>query len=169
MDGYTGGCKHVGKKRTPVVEFKCCKRSKTDKCITYCVNIGKASKYCKMCLRKQVDIGTFEKRKKSGAIAPQQSQEEPGAAPWLPLSSRAWLRSAPGGATRSLPTLLSLKVDPIFSFLEARAPRKGQGDPGESQGRGTQGSLGAPWLSPGSHWPSLGAPGLQNRKNGIYF
>ena len=40
------------------------------------------------------------------------------------------------------------------------APREGQGDPGESQGRGTQGSLGAPWLSPGSPWPSLGAPGL---------
>ena len=51
------------------------------------------------------------------------------------------------------------------------APREGQGDPGE----GTQGSLGAPWLSPGlgtppwPGYPSLGAPGLQKRKNGIYF
>ena len=47
-----------------LVEFKCGKKSKSEKCITYRVNIGKASKYCKMCMRKKGDIGTFEKRKK---------------------------------------------------------------------------------------------------------
>ena len=45
LNGYISGCKHAGKKRSPVVEFKCGKRLKTDKCTTYHVNIGKASKY----------------------------------------------------------------------------------------------------------------------------
>jgi hypothetical protein len=36
-------------------------------------------------------------------------------------------------------------------------------DLGESQGRGTQGSLGAPGFPLGSPWPSLGAPGLQKK------
>ena len=66
-------------------------------------------------------------------------------------------------------TLPSLKVDPIFSFFEARGTQRGPGDPGESQEAPREPWVPLPWLSPGSPWPSLGAPGLQKRKNGIYF
>ena len=41
-----------------------------------------------------------------------------------------------------------------------REAREGQGDPGESQGAPREPWVPLPWLSPGSPWPSLGAPGL---------
>ena len=48
----------------------------------------------------------------------------------------------------------------------SEAPREDQDDPGESQVRGTQGSLGPPWLSPGSPWSSLGtSPTLKQIRN----
>ena len=61
-------------------------------------------------------------------------------------------------------TLLSLKVDPIFSFLEARGTQGGPGGPRGKPGKGYPGLPGAPWLSSGSPWPFLGAPWPPKKK-----
>ena len=63
INGHTSGIKHAGDKRRSVV-YKCGKRARTVKCTTARVNIGKGSKYCKMCFRKQGDEGTAAQRKK---------------------------------------------------------------------------------------------------------
>ena len=44
----------------------------------------------------------------------------------------------------------------LICFNVKQGPKEDHGDLEESQGRGAQGSLGAPWLSPGSPWSSLG-------------
>ena len=56
-------------------------------------------------------------------------------------------------------TLLSLKVDPIFSFLEATGTQAGPGGP-RGKPRGPQGALGTPFPGfplgpPGSPWVPL--------------
>ena len=62
---HTTGIAHAGKKRPPVVVFKCGMRVKTKKCSTVRVNLGRGSDYCRMCYRKQEKNGTAkEKRKK---------------------------------------------------------------------------------------------------------
>ena len=45
-----------------------------------------------------------------------------------------------------------------WSSREAGATREGQRDPGESQRAPKEPWVPLPWLSPGSPWPSLGAP-----------
>ena len=61
-------------------------------------------------------------------------------------------------------TLLSIEVNIICSFQEARDTQGGPGGPRRKPWNGYPGLPGAPWLSPGSHWPSLGALGLQKKK-----
>ena len=69
------------------------------------------------------------------------------------LDQKIWLCYRSGGLREKT------KVCSVFFFGRPRAPREvqeGQGDPGESQGRGTHGcSLGAPW----PHGFPLGPPG----------
>ena len=56
-------------------------------------------------------------------------------------------------------TLLSLKVDPIFSFLEARGTQGGPGGPRGKPGKGYPGPPGGPlafpWVPPGLPWVPL--------------
>ena len=63
LNDHTNGIQHAGVKRA-IVQFKCGKRARTAKCTEDRVNIGKNSKYCKMCFRKQGDNGTVAQRKK---------------------------------------------------------------------------------------------------------
>ena len=53
-------------------------------------------------------------------------------------------------------TLLSLKVDPIFSFLEARGTQGGPGGPRGKPGKGYPGLPGGPLAFP---WVPLALPG----------
>ena len=62
INDHTSGIKH-GKKR-PTIVYRCGKRARTSKCSAVRVNIGKSSKYCKICFRKQGDEGTVGQRKK---------------------------------------------------------------------------------------------------------
>ena len=64
LNGHTTGIAHAGKKRAPVVEYKCGTRARTKRCSTERVNLNKNSKYCKMCYRKQGDVGTVKERTK---------------------------------------------------------------------------------------------------------
>ena len=59
--------------------------------------------------------------------------------------------------------LHSLKVDPIFSFLQARGTQEGPGGPRGKPGGPREPWVPLPWLSPGSPWPCLGAPGLPKK------
>ena len=63
INGHTTGIAHAGKKQSAQkMIYKCGTRAKTHECGTVCINLGKGSKYCKMCYRLQGDDGTVVHR-----------------------------------------------------------------------------------------------------------
>ena len=87
-------------------------------------------------------------------------------------TSSSWPVLAPHGLGEKKPPWPRGKNTVFLVFFsEARGTQGGPGGPRGKPG-GPQGALGTPSLaSPGSPWPSLGAPGIQkkHRKNTCFF